>query len=359
MTIIDRYLLRQFVVAVFFALLAFSLVFIIIDLIENLGNFVDNGIGFAKVARYYLYFLPDIVNLMLPVALLLASLFTVGRLTNLMEVTAIKVGGISTTRILLPFLTVAFLLTGFQIYFAGWVVPKANKLKAAFETTEMGKYSTSGQSANLIRQDSEHRMVSIGWYDGSSQRGYTISVTDFDGTVLSERWDARNLVWNDSVKTWSLENGVHRKPAVSPRIQSFEKIDSLKFNFKPRDLLNDFRNLNQMTFTDLSDYIDSQRIAGFTELDKYLVTYYSKLSFPFACMVVVLFGVPLSSKKKRGGLAVEFGLALLICFVYLALQKVAQTLGYGGDLHPLTAAWFANVVFLLIGIYMLWAVDRR
>lgn len=359
MTIIDRYLLRQFAVAVLFALIAFSAVFIIIDLIENLGSFVDNNVTMVKVVKYYLYFLPDIISLMMPVALLLASLFTVGRLTNLMEITAIKVGGISTTRILVPFMFTAFLITGFQIYFSGWVVPKANKLKAAFEATELGKYTTSGQSANLIRQDSENRMVSIGWFDGSSQRGYTISITDFKGTELIERWDARNLVWSDTTKLWTLENGMHRTFGSSPTLKAFSSTDSLKFNFKPRDLLNDYRNLNQMTFFDLDDYIESQRLAGFTELDKYLVTYYSKISFPFACMVVVLFGVPLSSKKKRGGLAVEFGLALLICFVYLALQKVAQTLGYGGDLNPLTAAWFANVVFFLFGLYMLWAVDRR
>lgn len=351
-------MVRQFFLAILFSLLAFAVIFIIIDLIENLGKFVDFNISAGKIATYYLYFLPEIVSLMIPVALLLASLFTVGRLTGLMEITAMKAGGISTLRILMPFMVTALAVMLFQIWFSGWIVPRANKLKAEFETQELGKYTTSGQTANLIRQDSENRMISIGWYDGSLNRGYTVSILDFNGPRLSRRWDARSLIWNDTTKNWVLENGIFRDFRQGENDSAFASVSDLVLNFKPRDLLNDYRNLSLMTFTDLNDYIESQKRAGFTELDKYLVTYYSKISFPFACLVVVLFGVPLSSRKKRGGLAIEFGLALLICFVYLALSKVAETMGYAGDFPPLVAAWVANVTFFLFGLYMLWAVDR-
>lgn len=358
MKIIDKYLLRQFVFATFFALLAFICIFILIDLIENLGGFLDRGAGIVKIAIYYYYFTPEIISLMIPVALLLAALFTVGKMSNQYEITAIKVGTVSTVRILAPFMLFSFIVTIGAVYFSGWVLPYATKKKIEFEATQLGKYQGGGQNSNIIRQDSKNRIVSIGWYDGTTMRGFNISVYEYKGQVMTNRWDAKMISWNDSSGKWVLENGIHREFAKVELARSFLKESDIDFNFKPRDLLNDFRNLNQMNFNQLAEYIDAQRLGGFTELDRYEVTYYSKISFPFACLVVVLFGVPLSSKKKRGGLAVEFGIAPLITFVYLAVQKISETLGYSGAWDPLFAAWFANIVFTIGGLYMLRVVDK-
>ena len=356
--IVDRYLLKQFVLTSFFALFAFICIFIIIDLIENLGGFIDRGATFKKVLIFYWYFIPEIISLMVPVALLLSSLFTVGKLTNLYEITAMKVGTISTIRILTPFLVYALLVTGVMVYFNGWILPYANKKKIEFEATQLGKYQGGGQNSNIIRQDSKNRMISIGWYDGVTRRGFNISIYDYSGTTLVQRWDAKMISWNDTLNRWVLDDGIHRTFGKIEKTNAFKTENKIDFKFKPRDLLNDVKNLNLMNFTQLSDYIDAQRLAGFTELDRYEVTYYAKISFPFACLVVVLFGVPLSTRKKRGGLAVEFGVALMITFIYLAVQKISETMGYSGSWDPLFAAWFANVVFLLGGLYMLRLVDK-
>lgn len=358
MKIIDRYLLSNFSLNFLFGLFAFICIFIIIDLIENLGGFVDSGASALKIGQYYLYFIPEIISLMVPVALLLASLFTVGKMTNLYEITAIKVGGVSTLRILSPFMIFSFLVTLILIWFSGWIVPLANKAKTEFEAIQLGRYVGKSNSSNIVRQDSESRMITIGWFDGAINRGFTVSVIELDQEKVVRRWDARTIEWNQEEKRWKLTSGIYRN-FVQDTTYQFESLDYITFNFKPRDLINDFRNINQMTYFDLSDYIDSQRLAGFTELDKYLVAFYSKVSFPFACMVVVLFGVPLSSRKKRGGLAVEFGIALLICFVYLSVAKVAETFGQSSSWDPLLAAWFANIIFLIGGIYLLFRVDKQ
>lgn len=356
--ILDKYLLRQFVLSFLFALFAFICIFILIDLIENLGGFLDRGASFFKVMLYYYYFTPEIISLMVPVALLLASLFTVGKLTNLYEITAMKVGTISTIRILMPFLLFALLVTGVMVYFNGWILPSATKKKIQFEATQLGKYQGGGQNSNIIRQDSKNRMISIGWYDGVTQRGFNISIYDYLGTTMVQRWDAKMISWDDVKKRWELTDGMHRTFGKVEKAIAFDKENSIDFKFKPRDLLNDVKNLNLMNFTQLNDYIDAQRSAGFTDLDRYEVTYYAKVSFPFACLVVVLFGVPLSTRKKRGGLAVEFGVALMITFVYLAVQEVSKTMGFSGSWDPLFAAWFANVVFFTGGLYMLRIADK-
>jgi lipopolysaccharide export system permease protein len=76
------------------------------------------------------------------------------------------------------------------------------------------------------------------------------------------------------------------------------------------------------------------------------VDFYSKISFPFASVIVVLFGVPFSSIRRRGGAGVQLGISLLICFIYLIFMKVSQVFGYNGDINPLLTAWSANILFL-------------
>jgi lipopolysaccharide export system permease protein len=65
---------------------------------------------------------------------------------------------------------------------------------------------------------------------------------------------------------------------------------------------------------------------------------------------VVLFGVPFSFGKRRKGLAIQFGISVAICFIYLVFMKVSQVFGYNGDLNPVLTAWLANLVFLAAGI---------
>ena len=99
-------------------------------------------------------------------------------------------------------------------------------------------------------------------------------------------------------------------------------------------------------------------LAAVQDVARWQVDYYSKISFPFASVIVVLFGVPFSSIKRRGGVGVQLGISLLICFIYLIIMKVSQVFGYNGDMNPLLTAWLANIIFFLAGVYNLWRVPK-
>ena len=86
--------------------------------------------------------------------------------------------------------------------------------------------------------------------------------------------------------------------------------------------------------------------------------FYSKISFPFATVIVALFGVPFSSIKRRGGVGVQLGISLLICFIYLIFMKVSQVFGYNGDVHPLLTAWAANILFLIGAMVLVLRVQK-
>jgi lipopolysaccharide export system permease protein len=104
-------------------------------------------------------------------------------------------------------------------------------------------------------------------------------------------------------------------------------------------------------------FIEDQQRAG-QDVARWQVDFYSKVSFPFASVIVVLFGVPFSSIRRRGGVGVQLGISLLICFIYLIFMKVSQVFGYNGDINPLLTAWLANIFFFAAAVYVMLRVPK-
>jgi hypothetical protein len=102
MKLLDRSIIRQFLSTAMFSLIAVLLVFIIIDVMEKLDDFIDKQAGWGIIVQYYFFFIPEIIKLIIPVAMLLASLFVTARLSTQNELTAMKSSGISLYRIMAP-----------------------------------------------------------------------------------------------------------------------------------------------------------------------------------------------------------------------------------------------------------------
>jgi lipopolysaccharide export system permease protein len=361
MTIIDRYVLKQFIVTAFFALIAFIIIFVAVDMMENLDDFLDKNATTSVMIMYYAYFIPEIVKLMIPVAMLLSALFTTGRLSTFNELTAMKSSGISLYRYMIPLLVFALLISGFQIYFNGWVVPLANKKKLDIGRIYFQKYIEFVSKNNIYIQDSETRILSIGLFDDRRNVAFRVSIQDFnqnDLTIVTDRYDASQMEWSAAQNSWTLINGTMRNFAGGiETVRKFTSYPIGKLNFSPEDIRKKQEKPDEMDYTDLKKFIDNQQRAGY-DVSRWLVDFYGKIAFPFSSFIVVLFGIPFSSIKRRSGLGVEFGIALAVCFLYMIFLKVSQAFGYNGDLNPLLTAWLANIIFLFVGIYNLRRVPK-
>jgi lipopolysaccharide export system permease protein len=198
MTILDRYIVRQLLAVFFFGLLTFLLIFVVINMMERLDDFIDANAPIQVVLQYYLAFTPEIIKLMTPVAMLLGALFVVGRMANQNELSAMKSSGLSLYRFLLPFVVVAFLVSGASIYFNGWIVPYANAQKASIERTHLHPSQGTRNTLPLFFQDGRTRLVSVNYYESASKVGYRVSIeelTDTNVTVMHRRYDARQMEW--------------------------------------------------------------------------------------------------------------------------------------------------------------------
>lgn len=353
MKILDRYLVKQFLQTILFGLLSFTLLFVVIDLMENLGDFIDQNVPAHLIMQYYFVFIPEMVRLMTPVAVLLASLFTAGKMANLNELTAIKASGVSLYRFMTPFIVTSILISVFSVYFGGYVVPMANKNKIFIEQNSMKKGIVFWGS-NIFFQDSETRIVTISYYDVIQGQANQISIQEFDQTdktKLISRTDSYRMNYDSTKAAWVVYDGITRTFSDSSEIvEKFIMREFKDLNFKPGDVIQKQRKPEEMTLSDLKNFSAEQLRTG-NDPTSTQIEYHSRIAFAFASMIVVLFGLPISANRRRGGLAIQFGMNLLITFIYLVFMKVSQAFGKSGQLNPLTTAWLANFIFLLAALY--------
>ncbi len=361
MKLLDRYIVRQFLQTSFFALVAVLIIFVVIDAMEHLDDFIDRQATLGIILLYYLYFTPEIIKLIIPVALLLASLFVTARLSTQNELTAMKASGVSLYRLMIPYVLVSVIVSIASVYFNGWLVPDANKKKFTIERVYLHKELISPSGANIYIQDSPTRILSLGYYDDTRKTATRVSIQEFNSADLTQmvgRVDANSMTWDTTARQWILYNGTQRwfKDGAE-QLQEFQSRPAGRLNFNADDLKKKQEKPDEMDYYSLREFIENQHRAG-QDVSQWLVDYYSKISFPFASVIVVLFGVPFSSIKRRGGAGVQLGISLLICFIYLIFMKVSQVFGYNGDINPLLTAWLANIAFLTAAVVVILRVQK-
>ncbi|MCO6473979.1 MAG: LptF/LptG family permease [Melioribacteraceae bacterium] len=360
MLILDRYITKQFIQTIFFGLLVFIMIFVIIDMFEKLDDFIDKDVPKSIIFEYYIVFLPEIIRLILPVSVLLAGLFTVGKMVNQNELTAIKAAGVSIYRFIIPFLIIAFLISCFSIYFGGYTVPQANKRRVYIEQNHMKKGLVNA-GTNIFFQDTKTKIVTISYYDVERDQANRISIQEFDDNKqinLKSRIDAEKMKFDSLTGSWVIINGYQRF-FVDDSIKA-DKIDTLfinNLNFSPAEVIKKQRKPEEMTLTELSEYSKEILRTG-NDPTRIEIEYHSRFAFAFSSLVVILFGLPISINKRRGGLAIQFGINLLITFIYLIFMKVSQSFGKNGVLEPIITAWIANFIFLAAAVFNLYRVRK-
>jgi lipopolysaccharide export system permease protein len=376
---LDRYVLRQFFLAAVVSLAGFIIIYVAIDMMEKLDKFLDKKVPGLIVLEYYANFVPQILTLIMPVGLLLGSLFATGKMSTQNEIIAMRSAGMSLYRFMAPFILAAIAISGFAIYFNGWVLPRANRRLYEIQREHVKENLLSNAQFNLHMQESANTILIMQDFLVKEARGNRVSIQTFDTrqkTRLVKRIDAPSMQWDSTKKLWELNGGVERvfpstsaKAIASPlpvgaKNDQPERIKPLvgndrfvKLTITPIELRERQLRYDELTTPELKRRIDAAKRAG-QQTARDEVDYYAKYAMPFTSLIVVLFGVPFASKKKRGGLSFEFAIAIFVSFMFLTFTKVSYTFGYSGQIPPLLTAWLANGVFFLAALAVIWKAQK-
>ena len=352
MKILDKYFIKSFLATIVFALIAFTLVFVIIDVLENLDDFIDQNVAGYIIAYYYIVFAPEIIKLMIPVAVLFSALFTVGKASNLSELTAIKASGVSVYRFMFPFIYTTLLICFVTIIFSGYVVPIANKTKLDIKREYLRKSFTNAAS-NIFFQDSQTRLVSISFFDERKNIAHRVSIQNFDindPTIIISRIDTPTMAYDSMNHYWKALNGSERSfNGFEEKVTFFKDKILQDLNFTPNELIEKQQKPEEMNLGELKKLIHTQEMLG-NDPTRTQIEYYSRFSFSMASLIVVLFGLTISANKRGGSLGSQIGINILATFIYLVFMKVSNAFGKNGEINPMLTAWFANFLFLLAAL---------
>jgi lipopolysaccharide export system permease protein len=346
MRILDKYLLSEVIKILVVAVLAFVVVFDVVDLFDNIDTYMDRKASVGSVVRYYALLLPWEFVLVLPIGALLATLLAVGNLARHRELVAMKASGISLYRIMMPLLALGVTLTVAALVLGETAVPRTNALKQHVERVEIRgkKPKPTRRSTNLYhlgRRGSTYFVRRAG--DDHSLSGVVVLEHLATGR-LTGRIDAARAAWDG--RRWIFRNGYLRYfRADQEQVLSFAEAAFSDLDDPPGDLRAIRRDPEEMHYFELRERIRRLERGG-QDARREKVDLLFKISFPVANLVVVIVGAPLAANPRRGGVGVGFGLSLTLSFLYYGLFKASQALGYAGTLPVGLAAWVPNALFL-------------
>ncbi len=358
MNILDRYILRKFLYVCAFALLAFWLIFLVVDVIEHMDLFIDRGASIDLVVKYYLYYSPFILVMVLPVAMLLSTLFSLGLLAKDNEITAMKVNGISLYRIFLPLFILAFMVSLLVFVLNELVVPFTNQKKTYTKQVEIEKKAKPKDVLyqNVYAQGGNGRIFYINKYDSQRMEGKEVLVQRFEGNRLKEQIEAKVMRWTGT--DWIFENGNYRffsdslEQSEVEEFQRFSQLHRKDIKIKPEVFTRLRKNPEEMNYQELLEYTEIKKKSG-ENVSAELTDLYMKLAYPLISFIIVLFGSPLAASPKRGSLSINFAITLGITFTYWFLLRTAQTFGHTQKLSPFLGAWITNFIFVGLGVFLL------
>jgi len=334
MSILDRYLIKEILKYFGIVMSAGIVIYLAIDFFENIDRFMEAGLPTSRILEFFQLKLPLIAVQITPIGLLLAVLITFGLMNKNNEIIALKSGGIA--EIVVPV-----------------TISKANEIWRV----EVKGYTVTAERKNIWIKD--HRsIVYISYFNPQDQSLSGITLNHFDHQFrLIRRVDAAKGKFQN--KQWIFYDVMEQKLdsqsgsyAVTFSDEQVEEMD-----LTPEDLKRAAKKSEEMGFKELYHYIKDVEGEGY-DATSYRVDLQGKFALPLSCIIVCIIGASVTLRKTtREGLALNILFGMVIVFLYFIAQGFCTSLGYGGILPPLIAAWIANFLFACLAVFNLLNAD--
>jgi lipopolysaccharide export system permease protein len=332
--------------------LGFPVVSIMINMTDNLERLLDRGLKLPEIFTSYIYALPENVFLVMPAAVLFATVFTVGNLGRHSELTAAKAGGQSFFRLTLPLYFAAGLAAGLA-YVVGELAPEATSRQLELQKAKLAKPRTArynfvfradqGWVYTIRALDVQNRILRLLVFERQGKG------PDYPGLAIS----ADSATYDDSLHSWRLWSGSSRRMEPTGQLSFRFRSARLKaLTQEPVDLLAEPKAPEEMRYAELSRYIEALQRSG-NDTSKIEVERALKIALPATCLVIALFGAPLAVSSPRQGTAIGIAISLGTTVVFLSLIQLSKAVGVTGIVDPVAAAWAPNVLFFAAAMWLM------
>jgi lipopolysaccharide export system permease protein len=348
---LDRYVFTEFWKIFVATALGFPILVNIIDLTDNLDKYLGQNLSAGRIALSYLYWLPDSMFMILPAAVLFATVFSIGALTRHSEITAAKASGISFYRFIAPIFVGAVFATVLGLIL-GELAPLTNKKR--LDILQVNKTNFSSDRYNFAYAADRGRVYKIG--------ALHLVVPSIEGIVIERKGNgpdypsyviSSNNATYRTGKGWLLQKGAMHllTDSMQDLTFSFDSLVDRHFTEPPKQLTLTQKAPTDMGFRELGRFITSMERSG-AEVNELRVERMLKIAIPVTCIVILLFGAPLATSTQRGGAAYGIGLSLATTVIFLMLIQLMKGIGGKGMIPADLAAWLPSIIFGVVGIIL-------
>ncbi len=356
MRILNHYLFNNLLKPMLYLIMAFTLLFIIGDLMDNASKFVEAGTGPLKLLHYYSLRLPSMVIMIIPLCLLLAVLYSLSSLTRHSEITAMRASGISIYRIVRPYLLMGILCLVFTAVVNEYTGPKF--AYRADQFVENQKHA--GEEVYFEQIAFKNPLANHIWHIKEfDTRNYTMQGIELiqqreDGTDRI-KYNVTKARWMDG--RWWFEDGSIQEydelGNLAGIAESFQTLEMRHLSELPEDFMGEIKDPAYQSSFELWKYIQTHPSLSAETLAKYEVDFHHRLSMPVVCLIIIFIGIPVGAHTGRKGAFAGIMLALGMFFGFYFLQFFLEYLAKQMILAPWAGPWIPTIVFLALGSIMI------
>jgi len=359
MTLLSRHILREFITLVIAVLFGILIVYLCVEFLQKADKLIKHHASLSQVVRFFLYSIPGMISMSLPMATLIAALLSLGNLSRHNELIAMRASGVSLGRIVAPLLAGGLAISAVGFLNNELIMPEYTTRASYIQNVEIEKKEqrVMFQQHKLWLRGPENSIANIELVSPrrTEMLGLGIYKLNPDYTVR-ERIKADSLLWENGA--WRLKHSRTYTP-VGDVVQS-RSSDGEVFNIvnSPDDLGMIVKDSEEMNFSEMWDYVKRLKTSGYQAV-QYEVDLHGKIAFPLSSLLMVMISIPFSIHKVRsGGAGKGFAFAVLIAFAYWTLMSIGASLGRSGAVPPVLAAWFANILFGFAALIVLFRLQR-
>ena len=357
MKVLDRYIIRELFVPIFFCSLSLIVLILVADLFDNLSDFIRYNTPLAIVGRYYLSLVPYAFVQTISWATWLGCLFLLVNFGLHNELIAMKVAGLKIASIVRPVLFFGFLIGILTFIINDRILPISHRatqelsdiyiLNNAEETEGKVIRNVTFHSGNnhlyyfrkLLMRTGEAQDIVLLWLDKTTHKTYQ--------KITSQNAVYKNGAWEFSTVT---EHQIDSRGRILGEPRNYVTKVCPEINATPQDLANASRESMLLTYREMKEAMQKLKETG-VDIRSELVNLHYRLAAPWQGLIMILITIPLlgSTHNRRG-----IGSAVLLCigfiFAYQLTSAISVALGKSGALFPFLSAWGGNILFAVAGL---------
>jgi lipopolysaccharide export system permease protein len=350
---IDWYIINKYLGTFVFTLGIFLVIIVVFDISEKLDDFLRNNLDFSYiVTHYYFGFIPFYLNFLSPLINFIAVIFFTAKMADQTEIVPILSGGASFNRFLRPYAVSATVIFVVSLVFNVFIIPHTNLLKTTFENTYVR--SGNNETKNEVHmQLDKSTFVYVQSFDNAQHTGYQFVLEKFNQDTLKEKIVATRVTYDSLKRVWSMmDYSIRYINGLKEKMVSGVKKDTI-LDMRPVDFEAHSNLYDAMPMKELNANIEKEKIRGTGIMVNLQYEKFQRFVYPLSSYVLTLIGVAMSSRKVRGGIGLPLGIGIFLCFAYIVTVQFSKVFALKGGLPPLIAVFIPNIIFGILGIYLL------